>query len=106
LLCTYFCNIPSTSLHTALLLPPLLHLAENCVVVAQGEMGHDGVFRVQELGFPGCEKRSELPATAKVSTQQALKPINIINACLARPIPATTSEHSRLLSTACCLISR
>jgi hypothetical protein len=45
-----------------LLLPP----AENCVVVAQGEMGHDGVFRVQELGFPGCEKRSDLPATAKV----------------------------------------
>ncbi|KAF6263998.1 DNA polymerase epsilon, subunit B [Scenedesmus sp. NREL 46B-D3] len=40
-------------------------VTENCVVVAQGEMGHDGVFRVLELGFPGCEKRSELPATAK-----------------------------------------
>ncbi len=39
---------------------------ENCVVVAEGEVGHDGVFKVAALGFPGCETRSELPATAQV----------------------------------------
>lgn len=39
--------------------------AENCIVIAEGEMGHDGVFRVVALGFPQCENRSELPATAQ-----------------------------------------
>lgn len=28
-------------------------------------MGHDGVFRAVALGFPQCENRSELPATAQ-----------------------------------------
>jgi hypothetical protein len=40
--------------------------AENCVVVAEGEMGLDGVFRVNVLAFPGCESRAQLPATAQV----------------------------------------
>jgi hypothetical protein len=42
--------------------------AENCVVVAEGEMGLDGVFRVSVLAFPSCESRAQLPATAQVST--------------------------------------
>lgn len=33
--------------------------------MAEGEMGHDGVFKVVALGFPQCETRSELPATAQ-----------------------------------------
>eukprot|EP00877_Chromochloris_zofingiensis_P012640 jgi/Chrzof1/762/Cz01g27210.t1 len=40
-------------------------ITENCVVVAEGEMGHDGVFKVYALGFPSCETRSQLPATAQ-----------------------------------------
>lgn len=45
---------------------PCQSAAENCVVVAEGEMGHDGVFKVYALGFPSCETRSQLPATAQV----------------------------------------
>jgi hypothetical protein len=41
-------------------------VAENCVVVAEGEMALDGVFRVNVLAFPGCESRAQLPATAQV----------------------------------------
>lgn len=41
---------------------------ENCVVVAEGEMGLDGMFRVAVLAFPSCESRAQLPATAQVSS--------------------------------------
>jgi hypothetical protein len=44
---------------------PVVH-AENAVIVAEGEMGHDGVFRAYAVGFPPCESRSELPPTAQV----------------------------------------
>lgn len=40
-------------------------VTENCVVVAEGEMGLDGVFRVGVLAFPSCESRAQLPATAQ-----------------------------------------
>eukprot|EP00878_Enallax_costatus_P001045 GHUV01001180.1.p1 GENE.GHUV01001180.1~~GHUV01001180.1.p1 ORF type:complete len:395 (+),score=91.74 GHUV01001180.1:179-1186(+) len=40
-------------------------VTENCIVVAEGEIGLDGVFRVNALGFPSCESRAELPATAQ-----------------------------------------
>ncbi|GBF94898.1 hypothetical protein Rsub_08141 [Raphidocelis subcapitata] len=39
-------------------------LTENCVVVAEGAMTRDGVFRAAAVGFPSCEPRSALPATA------------------------------------------
>lgn len=41
------------------------YAAENCIVVAEGEIGHNGIFRVIALGFPTCESREELPATAQ-----------------------------------------
>jgi len=47
------------------MLHPIL-VAENCVVVAEGVMGLDGVFRVSVLAFPSCETRAQLPATAQV----------------------------------------
>lgn len=40
-------------------------VTENCVVVAEGVMGLDGVFRVSVLAFPSCETRAQLPATAQ-----------------------------------------
>ena len=39
-------------------------LTENCVVVAEGAMRRDGVFHAAAVGFPPCEPRSALPATA------------------------------------------
>ncbi|KAI8470951.1 MAG: DNA polymerase alpha/epsilon subunit B-domain-containing protein [Monoraphidium minutum] len=39
-------------------------LTENCVVVAEGAMGRDGVFHATAVGFPSCEPRGALPATA------------------------------------------
>lgn len=38
--------------------------AENCVVVAEGVMGRDGVFHAAAVGFPSCEPRGALPVTA------------------------------------------
>jgi DNA polymerase epsilon subunit 2 len=40
-------------------------VTENCVVVAEGEMGADGRFHAAAAGFPSCEPRSALPATAQ-----------------------------------------
>lgn len=63
---------PGVSAHTRqprLCLPPpspFLGFAENCVVMAEGELGHDGRFAVSALGFPTCEPREALPATAQV----------------------------------------
>lgn len=37
------------------------------MVVAEGQMGLDGVFRVAVLASPSCESRAQLPATAQVS---------------------------------------
>jgi hypothetical protein len=34
-------------------------------VVAEGSVGMDGVLKVSALGFPGCERREELPPTAQ-----------------------------------------
>jgi hypothetical protein len=41
--------------------------AENCVVVAEGELCHDGAFHVRALGFPPAEARSDLPMASQVS---------------------------------------
>ncbi|KAK9827395.1 hypothetical protein WJX81_006181 [Elliptochloris bilobata] len=38
---------------------------ENCVVVAEGELGHNGVFKVHALGFPPVEARAKSQAAAK-----------------------------------------
>jgi hypothetical protein len=40
-------------------------VTENCVVVAEGEMGVDGAFHAAAAGFPSCEPRASLPATAQ-----------------------------------------
>ncbi|KAF8057260.1 DPB2 [Scenedesmus sp. PABB004] len=40
-------------------------ITEGCVVVAEGEVGHDGVFVVRALGSPTCEPRAALPSTAQ-----------------------------------------
>ena len=41
--------------------------AENCVVVAEGELQHNGVFRASALGLPPVESRrtSEIAAKAR-----------------------------------------
>ncbi|KAG2440412.1 hypothetical protein HYH02_010300 [Chlamydomonas schloesseri] len=38
---------------------------ENCVVIAEGALGHDGAFHVRALGLPPCEPRSALPLAAQ-----------------------------------------
>ncbi len=40
--------------------------AENCIVVAEGELGHNGVMKVAALGFPPVEPRAVSQAAAKV----------------------------------------
>lgn len=42
-----------------------LRRTENCVVVAEGELGHNGVFKVHALGFPPVEARAKSLAVAK-----------------------------------------
>ena len=42
------------------------HAAENCIVVAEGALQHNGVFRVDALGFPPPETRAESQAALKV----------------------------------------
>jgi hypothetical protein len=64
-------------------------LAENVVVVAQGEMGHDGIFRASRVGFPSCETREELPATAKVGQAASAQCAFLMATCcplLWRPV--------------------
>ena len=46
--------------------------SENCVVVAEGELGHNGVFKVHALGFPPVEARAKSLAAAKA--RSTLKP--------------------------------
>ncbi|GLC72461.1 hypothetical protein PLESTF_001250200 [Pleodorina starrii] len=38
---------------------------ENCVVIAEGWLGHDGAFHVKALGLPPAEPRSALPLAAQ-----------------------------------------
>ncbi|GLI68639.1 hypothetical protein VaNZ11_013000, partial [Volvox africanus] len=38
---------------------------ENCVVIAEGAMAHDGAFHVRALGLPPTEPRSALPLAAQ-----------------------------------------
>lgn len=38
---------------------------ENCIVIAEGSLGYDGVFHARALGFPPTEPRSELPMAAQ-----------------------------------------
>ncbi|GFR42612.1 hypothetical protein Agub_g3543, partial [Astrephomene gubernaculifera] len=38
---------------------------ENCVVIAEGSLGHDGFFHARALGLPPCEPRSQLPLAAQ-----------------------------------------
>ncbi|KAG2497843.1 hypothetical protein HYH03_004110 [Edaphochlamys debaryana] len=38
---------------------------ENCVVIAEGALGHDGAFHVRALGLPPVEPRSALPLAAQ-----------------------------------------
>lgn len=45
---------------------PLKTTTENSVVVAEGELGNDGVFHVRALGLPPTEAREELPMAAQV----------------------------------------
>lgn len=47
--------------------PGFCTLAENAVIVAEGEMGHDGVFTAFAVGFPPCESRAQLPPIAQVN---------------------------------------
>lgn len=42
------------------------YAAENCIVVAEGALQHNGVFRVDALGFPPPETRAESQAALKV----------------------------------------
>lgn len=68
--------------------------AENCVVVAEGEMGLDGVFRVNVLAFPGCESRAQLPATAQVRhTDGGVCVVNI--SAVLRSCVAPSTKHTR-----------
>ncbi len=39
---------------------------ENCVVVAEGELQHNGVFRASALGLPPVESRRTSEIAAKV----------------------------------------
>eukprot|EP00955_Chlamydomonas_euryale_P003096 32725-Chlamydomonas_euryale.AAC.14 len=39
--------------------------AENCIVIAEGEMRADGVFHATAVGFPPCEPRENLPMAAQ-----------------------------------------
>jgi len=45
--------------------------AENCIVVAEGMLGHNGVMRVNALGFPPVEPRAESQAAAKARRRPA-----------------------------------
>ncbi|MEW5303625.1 MAG: hypothetical protein WDW36_006298 [Sanguina aurantia] len=38
---------------------------ENCIVIVEGCLGHDGVFHAKAMGLPPCELRSELPIAAR-----------------------------------------
>lgn len=40
-------------------------ITENCVVIAEGALGHDGAFHVRALGLPPCEPRASLPLAAQ-----------------------------------------
>lgn len=46
--------------------------AENAVVIAEGELRHDGAFHARALGFPPAEARSDLPMASQVGITQGL----------------------------------
>lgn len=41
--------------------------AENCVVAAEGQLQHDGVFKVEAMGMPPSEARDDSLTAAKVT---------------------------------------
>ena len=40
--------------------------AENCIVIAEGELDHRGIFRAAALGMPPVERREDSLAATKV----------------------------------------
>jgi hypothetical protein len=58
---------------------------ENCIVIAEGEVGHDGTFKVAALGFPSCERREELPAVAQVSRQPSVTAVCYASSSTGQP---------------------
>ena len=50
----------------------LSSLAENCIVIAEGELDHRGIFRVVALGMPPVESREDSMAAIKVSNSRSL----------------------------------
>ena len=55
-ICTLLCVLIASGL-----------VAENCIVAAEGELQHNGIFKVGALGMPPNERRDESEAAAKVS---------------------------------------
>lgn len=55
------------TLRSSLLYQPLFFFlaAENCIVVAEGVLQHNGVFKVRALGFPPVEFQAESQLAAK-----------------------------------------
>eukprot|EP00983_Pelagomonas_calceolata_P001055 36873-Pelagomonas_calceolata.AAC.1 len=51
---------------------------ENCVVVAEGELCHDGAFHVRALGFPPAEARSELPMASQLCLERLLNCVSLL----------------------------
>ena len=47
-------------------------LAENCIVAAEGQLQHNGRFKVTALGMPPNERREESLIAAKVCNWKML----------------------------------
>jgi hypothetical protein len=43
--------------------------SENCIVIAEGELQHSGVFRARALAFPPVEVRTDSDAAIKVGCE-------------------------------------
>jgi DNA polymerase epsilon subunit 2 len=65
--------------------------AENCVVVAEGELRRDGVFEARALGFPPAEPRAE--------SAEALAGFDLFGAGLLRADAAAAAEATARAAT-------
>lgn len=114
----YLLHIHTVNFWQGLRLQPSCQLpcltAENCIVIAEGELDHRGVFRAAALGMPPVESREDSRAATKVLTLCCLrasftqqgKPccIHCVSACCIICFPAPSVEDcagSILLIIAC-----
>ncbi len=51
--------------------------AENCIVIAEGELDHRGVFRATALGMPPVESREDSLAATKASIEYAVTALQL-----------------------------